>query len=110
MKFVNKYTLLFQLIIANILIKYLSWILLQKWFIPRDIPGVEYDIIDYTRLYLVSLIQQFIGIDLSLIMILSILLLNKLILQKEHILSIKYSIGFILLTLIGSFIFLDFVS
>jgi hypothetical protein len=77
MNLLRKHKFFLILLFSTVLIKIVEWKTLFTRFIPHKVEGNEYDIIEYTKLFFVSLHLLFLFTDLSLILMLSVCLLFK---------------------------------
>lgn len=87
-------------LIMNIIIKFIEWAILSRKFIPNKIENVDYDIIDYTRLFFISLHEIFLFTDISFFLVLSICLLFKSKINTELLLNIYYSLFYLFISIV----------
>ena len=87
-------------LIATVLIKSLEWTVLSRIFIPNRVEGIDYDIVDYSRLFFVSLHQLFFFTDISFILILGICLLFKSKIEAGLVRNIYYSLSYLVISIV----------
>jgi hypothetical protein len=98
MRLINKNTIIFNVIITNIICKViLRYVFLILFKSRWENTSVDYDIIDHTRLFLIALFTIFITVDLAYIIGLSFIFYYKLNYQnlKNYVMYICYSFLFI---------------
>jgi hypothetical protein len=93
------------IIIGTILIKFIEWSILSRKFIPNKVSGNDYDILDYTRLFFISLNQLFLFTDISFILLLIVFLLFKSKIETRLVRNIYYS----LIYLVTSIVVIQFI-
>jgi len=94
----NAYFLI--VLLATILIKFTEWTVFSRKFIPNRVEGIDYDIVDYTRLFFISLHQLFLFSDISFFLILSICLLFKNKIEIGVVRNIYYSLGYLVISIV----------
>jgi hypothetical protein len=99
MNSLKKNAFLLIVLFATILIKIVEWRLLLKKFIPNGAEGNDYDILDYTRLFFVSLHQLFLFTDICFILVLSICLLFKNKIETGLVRNIYYSLTYLFISI-----------
>lgn len=87
-------------LIATVLIKSVEWTDLSRIFIPNRVEGIDYDIVDYSRLFFVSLHQLFFFTDISFILILGICLLFKSKIEAGLVRNIYYSLSYLVISIV----------
>lgn len=93
-------TFLFLTIIVTVLLKVIGWQLLINKFKPGQLGEVDYDIIDYTRLFFVSLHQLFLFIDISVILTLGVFLVFKKKMETQLIHNLYYSLIYLFISVV----------
>lgn len=96
----RKHIFFITVLFATILIKFGEWVVLSRKFIPNRVEGNDYDIVDYTRLFFVSLYQLFLFTDVSFVLVLSVCLLFKSKIETELVRNIYYSLIYLFISIV----------
>lgn len=98
--FLKKQAFFLIVLIATVSIKFVEWTVLSRIFIPNRVEGIDYDIIDYTRLFFVSFHQLFFFTDISFILLLGICLLFKSKIEAGLVRNIYYSLSYLVISIV----------
>lgn len=90
--------------ITTIVLKLIEWQVHLKNFIPKIVKGIDYDIVDYTRLFFISMRHLFLFTDISFILMLSIFFLFKRRIETELTRNIYYSLTYLIISIIVTLI------
>ena len=100
-RFLKKQAFFLIVLIATVLMKFVEWTVLSRKFIPNRVEGTDYDIVDYTRLFFVSLHQLFLFTDISFVLLLGIFILFKNKIEAGLLRNIYSSLGYLFLSIVA---------